>query len=83
MGLNTDFSCGRASGPDVAFSGSKDQDLIVISGGSSVHISMAPNGSLAKGLKIALGCSPDHCHLLGPLWKHVPLRGDYTHGLSR
>ena len=47
------------------------------------HINMAPNGSLANGFKIALGCSPDHCHLLGPLWKRVPQRGDYTHGLSR
>ena len=47
------------------------------------HINMAPNGSLANGFKIVLGCSPDHCHLLGPLWKCVPQRGDYTHGLSR
>ena len=35
VGLNTDLSCSRALDPDVAFGGSKDQDLIMFSGGSS------------------------------------------------
>ena len=35
VGLNTNLSCSRALDPDVAFGGSKDQDLIMFSGGSS------------------------------------------------